>query len=75
MANSSLQKSISDILATAGIKINGPDPWDLQIHNDGFYKRVLSEGSLGLGESYMDGWWDCTELDAFTFRVMRSNLY
>ncbi|MEP7253481.1 MAG: cyclopropane fatty acyl phospholipid synthase [Ginsengibacter sp.] len=71
----SLQKSISDILAKAGIKINGTDPWDLQVYNDGFYKRVLSEGSLGLGESYMDGWWDCTELDAFIFRIMRADLY
>ncbi len=75
MKSSSLQKSISDILATAGIAINGSDPWDLQVHNDGFYKRVISEGSLGLGESYMDGWWDCNQLDEFTFRVMRADLY
>lgn len=75
MGKLSLQKSISDILATAGIAVNGSDPWDLQVHNDNFYKRVVSEGSLGLGESYMDGWWDCNQLDEFTFRVMRADLY
>lgn len=75
MSTQTLQKELSDILATAGIKINGSDPWDLQVHNDGFYKRVLSEGTLGLGESYMDGWWDVEKLDEFTFRVMRADLY
>ena len=75
MSTSTLQKNISDILATAGIKINGSDPWDIQIYNDGFYKRVIREGSLGLGESYMDGWWDCKKLDEFIFRVMDADLY
>jgi cyclopropane-fatty-acyl-phospholipid synthase len=32
---------------------------------------VLQEGSLGLGESYMDGWWDCERLDIFFQRVTR----
>ncbi len=75
MSTQTLQKNVADILATASIKINGTDPWDLQIHNDGFYKRVLSEGTLGLAESYMDGWWDCDQLDEFIFRVLRADLY
>ena len=75
MSTQTLQKNVSDILATAGIKINGTNPWDLQIHNDGFYKRVLSEGTLGMGESYMDGWWDCDKLDEFVFRALRADLY
>ena len=36
---------------------------------------MLSEGTLGLGESYMDGWWDCDQLDGFAFRVLRADLY
>ncbi len=75
MSTQTLRKNFSDILAPAGIKINGTDPWDLQIHNEGFYKRVLSEGTLGLGESYMDGWWDVEKLDEFTYRVLRADLY
>lgn len=75
MSTQTLQKTVSDILAVAGIKINGSDPWDLQIHNEKFYKRVLSQGTLGLGESYMDGWWDCAQLDEFICRALRADLY
>src|SRR5688572_4651313 len=75
MTKQPFKKSLSDILAIAGVRINGPDPWDLQVHNEKFYHRVISHGSLGLGESYMDGWWDCERLDEFTFRVMRADLY
>ncbi|WP_088329483.1 cyclopropane fatty acyl phospholipid synthase [Lacimicrobium sp. SS2-24] len=56
-------------LSPAGITINGPNPWDPQIHDQRFYHRVLQEGSLGAGESYMDGWWDCARLDEFFTRL------
>lgn len=75
MASQTLRQTVINILAAADVKINGPDPWDLQVHDDRFYKRVLSEGTLGLGESYMDGWWDCEQIDAFVFQVLRADLY
>jgi cyclopropane-fatty-acyl-phospholipid synthase len=59
-----------EILSAAGIELNGNRPWDLQVKDGRFYYRVLKEGSLGLGESYMDGWWDCEELDAFFVRLV-----
>ncbi|MCJ8165536.1 cyclopropane fatty acyl phospholipid synthase [Pontibacter sp. E15-1] len=75
MKNKGLQQQVTDLLATADVHVNGPNPWDLQIHDNRFYKRVLSEGTLGLGESYMDGWWDCDSIDGFAFRVIRADLY
>ena len=65
------QGSIEKILAETGISINGHDPQDIQVHNEKFYKRVLQKGSLGLGESYMEGWWDCEALDDFFARVLK----
>jgi len=62
------------ILETAGIKINGKNPWDIKINNPDFYKRVKTQGSLGLGESYMDGWWECNRLDEFFYRVLASDV-
>ena len=64
----------NELLSRAGIQINGPAASDIQVKNPDFFKRVLQEGSLGLGESYMDGWWECDRLDIFFTRVLRAGL-
>ena len=53
------RKIVEQLLSTAGVRIDGPDPWDIQVRDERFYARVLKDGSLGLGESYMEGWWEC----------------
>ncbi|QLK61588.1 cyclopropane fatty acyl phospholipid synthase [Enterobacteriaceae bacterium Kacie_13] len=65
---------VSEMLSSADIRINGNRPFDLKVKNTDFFKRVLQEGSLGLGESYMDGWWECERLDIFFQRVLRAGL-
>jgi cyclopropane-fatty-acyl-phospholipid synthase len=65
---------IEGILPAAGISINGANPGDIQVRNDQFYERVLRDGSLGLGESYMEEWWDCQRLDAFFYRLLSARL-
>lgn len=65
---------IENLLVSTGITINGDNPYDPQIHNENFYSRVLREGSLGLGESYMDGWWDCEKLDQFFHKILITDL-
>ncbi len=70
----SAKKVIGDILKIAGISINGTKPWDIQIYNDQLYTRVLSGGSLALGESYMDGWWDASSLDSFFTKILEAEL-
>ena len=62
------------LLEKVGVQINGPRPADPQIHDRRFYKRVLAKGSLGLGEAYTDGWWDCEALDELFFRILRARL-
>lgn len=62
------------LLEAAGIQVNGNRPFDIQVHDPRFYARVLSRGSLGLGESYMDGWWDCDRLDDFIAAVINAGL-
>ena len=70
----SAERKITELLALADIQINGPRPWDIQINDRRFYERVLAEGSLGAGESYMDGWWEVEALDEFFDRVRRSGV-
>ncbi len=70
----SAQSVVQDLLNLADIKINGSRAWDMQVHDDGLFDRLLKEGSLGLGEAYMDGWWDAEELDAFFTRLLHAEL-
>ena len=72
---SSEARKLAEILALAGVEINGRQPWDLQVHDQRFFARLFAEGSLGLGESYMDGWWEAEALDQFFARVQRAELY
>ncbi len=69
-----MEHRANKLLQIAGIHINGHQPWDIQIRNNRFYARVLKDGALGLGESYMDEWWDCEQLDVFFERVLRAGL-
>jgi len=68
------EQLVKDLLSAAEVEVNGPNPWDIQVHDNRFYGRVLREGELGLGESYMDGWWDCQAIDQFIDRVLRAQL-
>jgi cyclopropane-fatty-acyl-phospholipid synthase len=71
---SSVKQWISTQLALAGITINGSNPWDPQVHNDAIWPRILRHGSLGLGEAYVDGWWDCEQIDEFISRLIDAQL-
>ncbi len=68
------RRTVEALLAEADVTLNGNRPWDIHVYNDRFYSRVLAEGSMGLGESYMDGWWDCEKLDEFFCRILRAHL-
>jgi len=65
---------IVDLLAQAGIAVNGNAPWDLQVFDPSFYRQVLSRGSLGAGEAYIDGLWDVYRLDEFFHRILRADI-
>ncbi len=62
-----------DVVAEAGICFNGNNPWDIQVKDDEVYHRILAKGSLGFGEAYMDGLWECECLDELFFRLLSHN--
>jgi len=63
-----------ELLASAGVTVGGDAPWDIEVHDDRLWQRVLRDGTLGAGESYVDGWWDTPALDQFIARVLRVRL-
>lgn len=68
------EKFIKDLLQHTDITINGTHPWDIKVHNEQLYTRIIKQGSLGLGEAYMEKWWDCDRLDMLFDKVLRANL-
>ncbi|WP_420911388.1 cyclopropane fatty acyl phospholipid synthase [Edwardsiella tarda] len=65
---------LQPLLQQADIQLDGHRPYDIQIHNPQLFRRIMQNGSLGLGEGYMDGWWECERLDMFFERVLRAGL-
>lgn len=68
------KKQVEKLLDQAGITINGHNDFDPQVFNEKVYQRVLSGGSMALGESYMDGWWEAKALDKFFYKILKANL-
>lgn len=65
---------IQNAFATAGVEIGGNRPWDLDVRDERFYGRLIANGALGLGESYMEGWWECTDLAEFFCKLLGSGV-
>ncbi|AIR67512.1 cyclopropane fatty acyl phospholipid synthase [Cedecea neteri] len=72
--NNRWQKIVEELISPMAIDIDGNGPADIRVNNPDFFKRILQEGSLGLGESYMDGWWDCDRLDILFTQILRHGL-
>ncbi|MFP8967887.1 cyclopropane fatty acyl phospholipid synthase [Pokkaliibacter sp. CJK22405] len=69
-----MEKWLASQLEMAGITLNGPNSWDPQVRNPDVYYRVFREGTLGIGEAYMDGWWECEQLDELISRAVSAQL-
>jgi cyclopropane-fatty-acyl-phospholipid synthase len=65
---------LRELLARADVQINGTRPWDMRVHDPRTYRRILTQWSLGAGESYVDGDWDCERLDMMFERLIRAGL-
>jgi cyclopropane-fatty-acyl-phospholipid synthase len=65
------QATIQDLFASADIRLGGERSWDIRVHDERFFRRILTGGTLAFGESYMEGWWDCDALDEMCCRAIR----
>jgi len=65
---------LQQLIAGTGIRFNGDAPWDIRVNDPAMYDRVLKLGSLGFGESYMDGEWDCDRLDELFSRLLNGDI-
>ena len=68
------RRMMQDLLGKADVRIDGDRPWDIRVRDPRVYARVLAGGSLALGDSYMDGWWESDALDGFFDRILGAGL-
>lgn len=68
------QDMIQEILNYADVKINGTRPWDIQVHDERIYEKILQSGSLGFGEAYMEGYWSSESLDVLIYKLLNANI-
>ncbi len=74
MNDDSLKARAVELLHRADIHLDGPAPTDLHVHDERLFSRVFAHGSLGLGEAYMEGWWDVDDLPGFFTRVLSAQI-
>ncbi|MGD2117559.1 MAG: cyclopropane fatty acyl phospholipid synthase [Chromatiales bacterium] len=65
---------LHELAAMAGVRFNGDAPWDIQVRDHDVYRRILTHGSLGFGESYMDEQWDSHSLDELFHRLLSADI-
>lgn len=71
-----MKNKVDEILDEIGVTINGDKPYDIQIHNKRFLTKMLvsSSPSTVAGEAYMNGDWDCEQIDELFYRICRKEL-
>jgi cyclopropane-fatty-acyl-phospholipid synthase len=65
---------VTELLKKADVEIGGTRPQDIVVHDERLFNRVIRYGTLGLGEAYMDGWWEASALDVFIYKVLISHV-
>jgi cyclopropane-fatty-acyl-phospholipid synthase len=69
------RRFVDRLFAKADVRIGGDRPFDIKVSDERFFHRVVRDGQLGMGESYVDGWWDCDRIDEMTARFIGAGLH
>lgn len=65
---------LAELAASCGVRFNGDAPWDIRVRDPAVYRQILTRGSLGFGEAYMDGLWECAQLDELFYRLLKQRI-
>lgn len=64
----------TDLLASADVRIDGSRPWDITVHDQRLFRRLVVDGTVGFADAYVDGWWDCDAIDQLCDSLQTANL-
>jgi len=65
---------VAQMLDLAEVKLDGTNPWDITVNDERLFSRLLKEGEIAFGESFMDGWWDCDRIDLLTEKIAKAQI-
>ncbi|MFG6178359.1 cyclopropane fatty acyl phospholipid synthase [Halomonas sp. THAF12] len=74
LPDSRARRVVEKLLDGSSVSLNGHAPQDIRVYHPDFFPRVLHQGTLGLGEAYMDGWWDCERIDEMAHQLLTHGL-
>jgi cyclopropane-fatty-acyl-phospholipid synthase len=74
LAATLLRPLIGRVLGRADVRLDGDRPWDLRILDERFYPMAATRGTLGMGEAYMEGYWEAERLDELVFRLLHADV-
>jgi cyclopropane-fatty-acyl-phospholipid synthase len=63
------ERLVRDTFTGCSIDVGGARPWDLRVRDRSFYRRMLRNPALELGETYLDGLWECDAIDEMVYRL------
>jgi cyclopropane-fatty-acyl-phospholipid synthase len=66
-------RAVARLAEKAGVRFNGDAPWDIQVRDAKLYRYILRRGSLGFGEAYTEGLWECARLDELFSRLLAAD--
>src|SRR5688572_10464789 len=67
-------RKVTDLLASADVRIDGARPWDITVHDERLFCRLVLDGTVGLADGYVDGWWDCDAIDQLCDRLQTADV-
>ncbi len=65
---------VRELFGHADVNFDGKREWDIKVHDQRFFERVLRDASIGFGESYMEDWWEVEKLDVLIDKLFRANI-
>ena len=69
----SARDRLQELLEPADIVLDGSRPWDPQIKDESFLELAFG-GSLPIAEAYLDGKWECAQIDELVARFRHASL-
>jgi cyclopropane-fatty-acyl-phospholipid synthase len=68
------ERAVRRAFGDADVAIDGHRPWDVRVRDRSFYARLARNPGFQLGETYMDGLWECDAIDELVYRLLVSGV-